>query len=141
MARSGRNVNNFPAALPPADSDMVNQVSKAPYLFYHLKLRCYVVIELKACDFEPRFINQLNMYQNVVNDILRHPDDKPTIGLLLVKGKNENVVEYSLAEISETEGSGPGPTCTFYLNYRITRNQTPIPRPSQLHTCTLLSSE
>lgn len=66
-------------------------------LFYHLKLRCYVVIELKACDFEPGFISQLNMYQNVVNDILRHPDDKPTIGLLLVKGKNKTVVEYSLA--------------------------------------------
>ena len=66
-------------------------------LFYHLKLRCYVVIELKACDFEPGFISQLNMYQNAVNDILRHPDDKPTIGLLLVKGKNETVVEYSLA--------------------------------------------
>ena len=66
-------------------------------LFYHLKLRCYVVIELKACDFEPGFISQLNMYQNAVNDILRHPDDKPTIGLLLVKGKNETVVEYSLS--------------------------------------------
>jgi len=65
-------------------------------LFYHLKLRCYVVIELKACDFEPGFISQLNMYQNVVNDVLRHPDDKPTIGLLLVKGKNKTVVEYSL---------------------------------------------
>lgn len=152
MERSGRSVNNFPVALPPMDSDMVNQVFKDPYLFdflgtdiprreveierqltehiqsfllelgqgfafvgrqvhlevggddfyidllfYHLKLRCYVVIELKACDFEPGFISQLNMYQNVVNDILCHPDDKPTIGLLLVKGKNETVVEYSLA--------------------------------------------
>ena len=151
MERSGKSVNNFPAALPPTDSDMVNQVFKDPYLFdflgtdmprreveverqltehiqsfllelgqgfafvgrqvhlevggddfyidllfYHLKLRCYVVIELKACDFEPGFISQLNMYQNVVNDILRHPDDKPTIGLLLVKGKNETVVKYSL---------------------------------------------
>ena len=66
-------------------------------LFYHLKFRCYVVIELKACDFEPGFISQLNMYQNVVNDILRHPSDNPTIGLLLVKGKNQTVVEYSLA--------------------------------------------
>lgn len=66
-------------------------------LFYHLKLRCYVVIELKACDFELGFVSQLNMYQNVVNDILKHPDDKPTIGLLLVKGKNKTVVEYSLA--------------------------------------------
>ncbi|MCI8849480.1 MAG: DUF1016 domain-containing protein [Oscillibacter sp.] len=152
MERSGKTVNNFPAALPPMDSDMANQVFKDPYLFdflgtdmprreveierkltehiqnfllelgqgfafvgrqvhlevggqdfyldllfYHLKLRCYVVIELKACDFEPGFISQLNMYQNVVNDVLRHPDDKPTIGLLLVKGKNETVVEYSLA--------------------------------------------
>lgn len=66
-------------------------------LFYHLKLRCYVVVELKACDFEPGFVSQLNMYQNVVNDILCHPDDKPTIGLLLVKGKNKAVVEYSLS--------------------------------------------
>ena len=56
-------------------------------LFYHLKLRCYVVIELKACDFEPGFVSQLNMYQNAVNDIMRHSDYKPTIGLLLVKEK------------------------------------------------------
>lgn len=66
-------------------------------LFYHLRLRCYVVIELKACEFEPGFVSQLNMYQNIVNDLLRHPDDKTTIGLLLVKGKNKTVVEYSLA--------------------------------------------
>ena len=66
-------------------------------LFYHLKLRCFVVVELKAGEFEPGFISKLNMYQNVVNDVLRHPDDKPTIGLLLVKTKNKTVVEYSLA--------------------------------------------
>ena len=66
-------------------------------LFYHLKLRCYVVIELKACEFDSGFVGKLNLYQNVVNDVLRHPDDKPTIGLLLVKGKNKTVVEYSLA--------------------------------------------
>jgi Uncharacterized conserved protein len=66
-------------------------------LFYHLKLRCYVVIELKAGDFETGFVSQLSMYQNIVNDILRHQNDKPTIGLLLVKGKNKTVVEYSLS--------------------------------------------
>jgi predicted nuclease of restriction endonuclease-like (RecB) superfamily len=65
-------------------------------LFYHLKLRCYIVIELKTCEFDPSFVGQLNLYQNVVNDVLCHPDDKPTIGLLLVKGKNKTVVEYSL---------------------------------------------
>ena len=73
-------------------------------LFYHLKLCCYVVIELKACDFEPGFISQLNMYQNVVNDILRHPSDNPTMGLLLVKGKNQTVVEYSLAGYQNSIG-------------------------------------
>lgn len=66
-------------------------------LFYHLKLRCFIVIELKACEFEPGFVSQLNMYQNIVNSLLKHPDDNPTIGLLLVKGKNKTVVEYSLA--------------------------------------------
>jgi predicted nuclease of restriction endonuclease-like (RecB) superfamily len=65
-------------------------------LFYHLQLRCYVVIELKAGDFQPEYISKLNMYQNIVNDSLRHPDDKPSIGLLLVKSKNKTLVEYSL---------------------------------------------
>lgn len=51
----------------------------------------------KVCDFEPGFVSQLNRSQNVINDILRHPDDKQTIGLLLVKGKNKTVVEYSLS--------------------------------------------
>ena len=73
-------------------------------LFYHLKLRCYIVIELKARDFEPEFVSKLNLYQNVVNDVLRHPDDKPTIGLLLVKGKNRTVVEYSLAGFTNPIG-------------------------------------
>lgn len=66
-------------------------------LFYHLKLRCYVVVELKSGDFEPGFASKLNMSMNVVNDTLLHPDDKPSIGLLLVKSKNKLVVEYSLA--------------------------------------------
>jgi len=66
-------------------------------LFYHLKLRCYVVVELKAGEFDPGYISKLNMYLNVANDVLRHSDDKPSIGLLLVKSKNKLVVEYSLA--------------------------------------------
>ena len=66
-------------------------------LFYHLKLRCYVVIELKATDFDPGYVSQLSMYQNIVDDILCNENDNKTIGLLLVKGKNETVVKYSLA--------------------------------------------
>ena len=73
-------------------------------LFYHLRLRCYVVIELKAGKFEPGHVSQLNMYLNVVDDLLRHPDDKPSIGLLLVKDKNRTVVEYSLAGYTKPIG-------------------------------------
>ena len=65
-------------------------------LFYHLGLRCYVVIELKAVRFDPAFLGQLGMYQAAVDDLLAHPDDKPTIGLLLCKTKNDVVAEYAL---------------------------------------------
>lgn len=73
-------------------------------LFYHLHLRCYVVIELKAGKFEPGHISQLNMYMNAVDDLLRHADDKPSIGLLLVKDKNRTVVEYALAGYTKPIG-------------------------------------
>ena len=65
-------------------------------LFYHLKLRCFIVVDLKTGKFKPDYVGKLNMYLNVVDDLLRHPDDKPSIGLLLVKEKNQVVVEYSL---------------------------------------------
>lgn len=65
-------------------------------LFYHLKLRCFVVVDLKAGKFKPEYVGKLNLYLNVVDDLLRHSDDKPSIGLLLVKEKNQVVVEYSL---------------------------------------------
>lgn len=65
-------------------------------LFYHLTLRCFVVIELKAGEFKPEYISKLNFYQNIVNDILKHPTDNPSLGLLLVKEKNKLLVEYSL---------------------------------------------
>jgi diketogulonate reductase-like aldo/keto reductase len=66
-------------------------------LFYHIKLKSYVVIELKTGKFDPGYVSKLNMYLNVVNDALCGPDDKPSIGMLLVKEKNKTVVEYSLA--------------------------------------------
>ena len=157
--RQGKAVNNFPTALPPADSDMAAQIFKDPYvfdflgtddprreteleqklvdhiqsfllelgqgfafvgrqvhlevgdddfyidlLFYHLRLRCYVIVELKATKFKPGHVSQLNMYLNAVDDLLRHPDDKPSIGLLLVKEKNKMVVEYSLAGYTKPIG-------------------------------------
>ncbi|MFB3886684.1 MAG: YhcG family protein [Thermodesulfobacteriota bacterium] len=157
--RFGKATHNFPATLPPSDSDMAAQIFKDPYLFdflgtadqrrereveqalvdhiqsfllelgtgfaflgrqvhlevgdqdfyidllfYHVKLRCYVVIELKAGPFEPGFVGQLNMYLSAVDDLLRHPDDKPTIGLLLCRSKTELVVEYALHGLKKPIG-------------------------------------
>lgn len=73
-------------------------------LFYHLKLRCYVVIELKAVPFDPAFIGQINVYLSAVDDLLRHPDDKPTIGLLLCRSKDRIVVEYALRDLKKPIG-------------------------------------
>lgn len=65
-------------------------------LFYHLQLRAFVVIELKTGDFEPGYLGQLGMYMAAVDDLMSHPDDKPTIGLLLCQSKNNVVAEYAL---------------------------------------------
>ena len=73
-------------------------------LFYHLHLRCYVIIELKAGKFKAGHISQLNMYMNIVDDSLRHEDDKPTIGLLLVREKNHTVAKYALAGYTKPIG-------------------------------------
>ena len=67
-------------------------------------MRCFVVIELKAVDFDPGHVSKLNMYMNVVDDILRHQDDKPTIGLLLVKKKDKLVAEYALSGYTKPMG-------------------------------------
>ena len=67
-------------------------------LFYHLKLRCYVVIELKAGKFKPEHLGKLSFYLSAVDAQLKHPQDGPTIGLLLCKSKNEVVAEYALRD-------------------------------------------
>ncbi len=73
-------------------------------LFYHLRLRCYVVIELKIEDFKPEFAGKMNFYLSAVDEQLRHPDDKPTIGIILCKGHNEVIVEYALRDSSKPMG-------------------------------------
>jgi predicted nuclease of restriction endonuclease-like (RecB) superfamily len=73
-------------------------------LFYHLKLRCFVVIELKAKPFEPEHAGKMNFYLSAVDAKLRHPDDKPSLGLLLCKSKNELVVEYALRDLKKPIG-------------------------------------
>lgn len=73
-------------------------------LFYHLKLRRYVVVELKAVPFDPSFVGQLNVYLSAVDDLLKHPQDKPTIGLLLCQSKDKVVVEYALRDFRKPIG-------------------------------------
>lgn len=73
-------------------------------LFYHLKLRCYMVIELKAGKFKPEHLGQLSFYLTAVDRQLKHPQDGPTIGLLLCKSKNKVVAEYALADKAQPMG-------------------------------------
>lgn len=73
-------------------------------LFYHLKLRSYVVIELKAGAFKPEYVGKLNFYLSAVDAKLKHESDSPSIGLILCKDKNRLVAEYALKDISKPVG-------------------------------------
>ncbi len=73
-------------------------------LFYHVKLRCYVVIELKAAPFRPEHAGKMSFYLSAVDAQLRHPDDQPSIGLLLCQSKNRVVVEYALRDLKKPIG-------------------------------------
>lgn len=64
-------------------------------LFYHLDLRCYVVVELKACDFKPEHLGQLSFYLAAIDGEIKREDDAPTIGLLLCRKRNRIVAEYA----------------------------------------------
>lgn len=73
-------------------------------LFYHLRLRCFIVIDLKARPFKPEDAGKMNFYLSAVDDRLRHPDDKPSIGLILCKTRNEIVAEYALRDMAKPVG-------------------------------------
>jgi predicted nuclease of restriction endonuclease-like (RecB) superfamily len=73
-------------------------------LFYHLRLRCFVVVELKIEEFRPEFAGKMNFYLSAVDDLLRHASDLPSIGIILCKDKNEVVVEYALRDSAKPIG-------------------------------------
>jgi predicted nuclease of restriction endonuclease-like (RecB) superfamily len=73
-------------------------------LFYHLNLRCFVVINLKISEFQPEYAGKMNFYLSAVDDILRHPQDEPSIGIVLCKGKNRVIAEYALRGINRPMG-------------------------------------
>lgn len=73
-------------------------------LFYHLRLRAFVVIDLKMKSFKPADAGQMNFYLSAVDDLLRHADDQPSIGLILCKTKNRFVAEYALRDVGKPIG-------------------------------------
>lgn len=73
-------------------------------LFYHTKLHCYVVVELKAVDFEPEHAGKLNFYLKAIDSQLRTDRDQPTIGILICKKKDKIVAEYALSDINKPIG-------------------------------------
>ncbi|MBP6986100.1 MAG: DUF1016 family protein [Alphaproteobacteria bacterium] len=73
-------------------------------LFYHLKLRCFVVIELKDKDFKPEYAGKMNFYLSCVDDLVKHETDQPSIGLILCKNKNNILAEYALRDMTKPIG-------------------------------------
>ena len=71
---------------------------------YHLKLRCFVVVELKKGAFKPEYAGKLNFYCSAVDDLLRHEDDQQTIGLILCQTKDKVLAEYALRDIQKPIG-------------------------------------
>jgi hypothetical protein len=73
-------------------------------LFYHLKLRCFVVIELKDKDFKPEYAGKMNFYLSCVDDLVKHETDQPSIGIILCKSKNNILAEYTLRDMTKPIG-------------------------------------
>ena len=93
-------------------------------LFYHLKLRCFVVIDLKTKPFKPEYAGKMNFYLSAVDDLLRHPQDQPSIGIILCKSKNAIAAEYALRDTAKPIGisqahdvSGPGPSTYGHFRF------------------------
>jgi predicted nuclease of restriction endonuclease-like (RecB) superfamily len=81
-----------------------NKEYRTDLLFYHTRLKCYVVIELKTTEFAPEFVGKLNFYINAINEFVRDNTDKLTIGMLLVKNKDNYEVEFALRDINNPIG-------------------------------------
>lgn len=81
-----------------------NKERKIDLLFYHLKMHCYVVIDLKMGDFEPEFIGKMNYYLTAVDKQIKTDNDNPSIGIILCKSKEKIEVEYALQDINKPMG-------------------------------------
>ena len=73
-------------------------------LFYHVKLKCYVVVELKAGKFKPEYAGKLNFYLSAVDDLIKDENDNPSIGIILCQDKGNLTAEYALKDINKPIG-------------------------------------
>jgi predicted nuclease of restriction endonuclease-like (RecB) superfamily len=80
------------------------QEFKLDLLFYHLKLRCFIVIDLKMTPFEPEYSGKMNFYVSAVDELLKHPTDEPTIGIILCRSKSKAIAEFSLRGMTQPIG-------------------------------------
>ncbi len=108
------------------------EVSDSDYfidlLFYHLHLRCYVVIELKAGKFKPEYAGKLNFYLSAVDSQIKHPSDNSSIGILLCRTKDKIDVEYALRDLNKPIG-----VSAFELSKAIPENlKTQLPTVEEM---------
>lgn len=99
---------------------------KIDMLFYHAKLHCYIVVELKVVPFEPEFAGKLNFYVNAVNELMKEPEDNPTIGLLICKGKNNTEVKWAFQGIETPMG------VASYDNVKIKELEKQLPSAEEI---------
>ena len=99
---------------------------KIDMLFYHIRLRCYVVLELKVTSFEPEYVGKLNFYVNAVDELLKTAEDNPTIGLLICRDKDQTEVQWSFKGIQTPIG------VASYDNVRMKEVQAQLPTEEQI---------
>lgn len=100
---------------------VAGKTRKIDMLFYYIKLRCYIVVELKAVSFEPEFAGKLNFYVNAVNELMKSESDNPTIGLLICKDKDQTEVQWAFQGIETPMG------VATYDNIRLQEIKSQLP--------------
>ena len=108
---------------------------KIDMLFYHIHLKCYVVVEMKAVSFEPEFAGKLNFYVNAVNELIRTPDENPTIGLLICKDKDQTEVQWAFQGIQTPMG------VASYDNIRLEEIKKQLPTEKEIQRRIELAEE
>ncbi len=117
----GKALTNFSSKLPLPQKELAQNILKDPYdfnflrmnagydeheleIFYHTRLKCYVVIELKVVDFMPEFAGKLNFYVSAADELLKQTDDNPSVGLLICKSHDKTTVEWSFRGLDRPIG-------------------------------------